>query len=124
MKYLLYAAIATAMAFIIGCNGEKGFESVGVDAFAKIAEQPGVQLIDVRTAEEHAEGHIAGSTNIDVKSDSFIEIASRTLDKGKPVAVYCRSGRRSKKAAEQLVENGYKVIELDCGYNGWQKAGK
>lgn len=124
MKRLLYTAIATITAFTMGCAGGKGFRSVGVDQFAETAKEPETQLVDVRTAEEHTAGHIPGSINIDVKSDNFIDEASRTLDKKRPVAVYCRSGRRSKNAAEQLAGKGFKVIELDSGYSGWVKAGK
>lgn len=40
------------------------------------------------------------------------------------MAVYCRSGKRSKKAAAILSEKGYKVFELDKGFNSWQEAGK
>ena len=42
----------------------------------------------------------------------------------KTIAVNCRSGKRSKKAAVILVRNGYRVIELDKGYNAWLEAGK
>ncbi|WP_286006501.1 rhodanese-like domain-containing protein [Ligilactobacillus aviarius] len=45
------------------------------------------------------------------------------MQKDKPVALYCRSGRRSKKAAELLSKAGYEVYELDSGFHGWQKAG-
>ena len=46
------------------------------------------------------------------------------LQKSKPVALYCRSGKRSKKAAAILSEKGFKVVELGKGFNAWQAAGK
>jgi rhodanese-related sulfurtransferase len=46
------------------------------------------------------------------------------LPKDKSVALYCRSGNRSKRAAKILAENGYDVVELATGYNGWVAAGK
>ena len=101
-------------------NEKHGFKSVAVQEFANIiADTTTVILVDVRTAEEYGSGHIENALNIDVKQDDFEEIAIKTLPKNKTVAVYCRSGRRSKKAAEILSQNGYNVIELDSGYTGW-----
>lgn len=101
-------------------NEKHGFKSVEVQEFANIiADTITVILVDVRTAEEYGSGHIENALNIDVKQDNFEEAAIKALPKNKTVAVYCRSGRRSKKAAEILSKNGYKVIELDSGYTGW-----
>ncbi|MBR5593944.1 MAG: rhodanese-like domain-containing protein, partial [Bacteroidaceae bacterium] len=50
-------------------------------------------------------------------------LQSANLDKTKTLAVYCRSGRRSKAAANVLVEQGFRVVELDKGIIGWQQAG-
>ena len=101
-------------------NEKHGFKSVAVQEFANIiSDTTTVILVDVRTAEEYGSGHIENALNIDVKHDDFEEIAIKTLPKNKTVAVYCRSGRRSKKAAEILSKNGYNVIELDSGYTGW-----
>ena len=50
--------------------------------------------------------------------------ARKILKKNKPVAVYCRSGRRSADAAQLLAEEGYKVIDLDGGIIEWEKRGK
>lgn len=80
-----------------------------------------VQLIDVRTPEEFAEGHIEGAQNIDFKADDFLEQFSR-IDKDRPVYIYCRSGKRSSDAAEQLSELGFpKIIDLKGGYLAWKK---
>ena len=56
--------------------------------------------------------------------DSFAAMADSLLQKDKPVAVYCRSGKRSKRAAAILSAKGYKVFDLDKGFNSWQEAGK
>lgn len=56
--------------------------------------------------------------------DSFATMADSLLQKDRPVAVYCRSGKRSKKAAAILGAKGYKVFDLDKGFNAWQEAGK
>lgn len=99
--------------------GKGAVRSVTVEEFAAAIGREGVQLVDVRTAGEYAAGSIDGSINIDVNSGHFGEAADSLLDKKQTVAVYCRSGRRSKKAAEILSMMGFDVVELDKGYNGW-----
>lgn len=73
----------------------------------------GVTLIDVRSPEEFAEGHAEGARNIPVQ-----ELAQRLdeIDRANPVAVYCRSGRRSATAAKLLSASGFGPV-TDLG--GW-----
>lgn len=114
----------------IGCNSMKKtyqpsgqLETVSVSAFANdLKTKPG-QLLDVRTAEEYAEGHLKGAINIDVQEPDFQAEVSDRLEKDKPVYVYCRSGKRSLLAGEMLAKDGYNVIDLDGGILGWEKAG-
>ena len=77
--------------------------------------------MDVRTLAEYSEGHIPGSLNINVLDKQFEAVADSLLQKGRPVALYCRSGKRSKKAARLLSDKGYKVYELDKGFQAWQQ---
>ena len=101
------------------------FKTVDVAEFAKAVSDTSYVVLDVRTPEEHAEGHIPGThLNIDVLEDSYTETALKTLPKDKPVALYCRSGNRSKTAARILTENGFEVVELGKGFLGWSAAGK
>ena len=111
-------SIFTALCSVFGCTA-KGFVSVDTDEFAREIAKPGVQLVDVRTAEEYANGHIPAAVNMDVFSPDFAKQIA-TLDKERTVALYCRSGRRSKSAAEQAVKLGYKVVELDGGILSWK----
>lgn len=97
---------------------------VGVDEFQTLIADPNVQLLDVRTQEEFDEGHISGATLIDVNDSTFIEKAMGVLDVQRPVAVYCRSGRRSARAASQLAGNGLTVTNLNGGVIAWQDQGK
>ena len=101
------------------------FKIVDADKFAKFIQENDVTVLDVRTPAEHAEGYIPGTDfNIDVLDDSYTRIATGKLPKEKPVALYCRSGNRSKKAARILVDQGYEVVELGTGFRGWVAAGK
>lgn len=106
---------------LLGCGGGRDVKTLGVEEFAKMAAQKDVRLIDVRTPEEYAEGHLFGAENIDVKDSNF---AQRVESIEGEVAVYCRSGKRSLMAAEQLASKGCTVYNLDGGIMAWMKAGK
>jgi rhodanese-related sulfurtransferase len=83
----------------------------------------GATLIDVRTVEEYAGGHISGSLNMDVNNAGFKDNV-QMLDKSKTYAVYCASGVRSGKAAEQMRELGFtSVFTLAGGVKAWSDKG-
>lgn len=110
---------------LFSCQQQKGnFKSLPVKEFASVIQDQDVQRLDVRTVAEYSEGHIPATVNINVLDDSFATIADSVLQKDKPVALYCRSGKRSKKAAAILSSKGYVVYDLDKGFNAWQEAGE
>lgn len=120
MKRLM--GIITMLCSLFGCSAQtEGFKSLTVKEYAKAIEDTTIVRLDVRTAEEFAEGHIAKTLNIDVLKNVFESKAVAMLPKNHIIAVNCRSGKRSKNAARILVKNGFKVIELDGGYNDWVK---
>ena len=111
---------------LLGLNGcmkaqNKSYVNMDVKGFSKYLSNDSVQLVDVRTPEEYAEGHIAGSRNINVFDSDFVGEAEKTLDKSKPVAVYCRSGKRSADAARELTDNGFNVTNLEGGILAWKE---
>lgn len=111
---------------LFGCSAthSENVQSVPASAFAKMIQaDTSLVLLDVRTAGEHAMGHIAGSMNIDVMSSDFQARAQQQLPKDKTIALYCQSGNRSKQAVRMLDKMGYKVVELSTGFLGWQREG-
>ena len=116
---LLSLTASCTMKFSKETYGEGKILSVTASVFADSIDNPGVQFVDVRTPDEFAAGNIPGSVNIDVLTGHFGETAATMLDKAYTVAVYCRSGNRSKNAAKTLSMMGYNVVELDGGYNDW-----
>ena len=124
MKRLLLTLIMGFSFFgLFGQNNN--FRIVDAHEFDKFIKDTTVTVVDVRTAAEHAEGYIPGTDfNIDVLEDTYTKIATETLPKDKPVALYCRSGNRSKTAARILADKGYEVVELGTGFRGWVAAGK
>ena len=115
-KFLIMVLAALGMA---SCAGDMPFRSVDVDEFKEVIAQPGTQLVDVRTFKEYAAGHIQGSVNIDVNDATFSDVVQGLLDKERTVAVYCRSGRRSKIASEELVKLGYTNVKEFGGIIDW-----
>ena len=121
----IFMIISAVLCNLLGCTAQQqNFESLNVEAFEKVISDTSVVRLDVRSIDEYASGHIAKAINIDVMKDDFKIKATSLLPKDKTIALYCRSGRRSKKAAGILVENGYKVIELNSGISGWINAQK
>ena len=121
----IFMIISAVLCNLLGCTAQQQkFESLDAEAFEKVISDTSVVRLDVRSFDEYASGHIAKAINIDVMKDDFTTKATSLLPKDKTIALYCRSGRRSKKAAGILVENGYKVIELNSGISGWINARK
>jgi thioredoxin len=124
MKITKIISISLFIAFlIVGCTKQEGLQNLAASEFQtelKLAE-PG-QILDVRTIDEYAKGHIEGATLADISSNLFQEVAAK-MDKSKTVYVYCLSGGRSNSAASQLQEMGFKsIVNLTGGMLAWQSA--
>ena len=93
-----------------------------IDFANKTNELPAAPIIDVRTPDEFSKGHIQKAKNIDWNGNDF-EKQITTLDKAKPIFVYCLSGGRSSLAASKMRNEGFKeVYELDGGIMKWRGA--
>ena len=99
-------------------------ENFNVGQFAQLIKDTTVVLLDVRTPEEFAQECIEGALNINVKDSLFMANVQAVIPAGAKVAVYCRSGRRSMLAAEQMAEKGYVPVNLEGGILAWKEAGK
>ena len=119
MKQLITCLLA--MLGLTACGQEK-FETTDVKGFETLTNESNVVVLDVRTAEEFAEGHLLGAINIDQKQDNFIEKVKATLPNSKIIAIYCRSGRRSASAAGKMADIGYKCVNLKGGILAWKDA--
>lgn len=111
---------------LIACSSKPKdtFSNLSSDEFERLITEQDVQCLDARTPAEFTEGHIPGSLNINVLDDNFASMVEDLLDIKKPVAVYCKSGRRSRNAARILQKKGFVVYNLDKGYLNWVDLGK
>lgn len=122
---LFIMSIFSSLASLFSCQPSSGgFVTLDVAEFEAFIAPDSVQRVDVRTLAEYSEGHIPNALHINVNDESFSEMAAQLLRKDKPVAVYCRSGRRSTTAAEILTRMGYEVTELKGGFIAWTENGK
>ncbi|MEM8892419.1 MAG: rhodanese-like domain-containing protein [Bacteroidota bacterium] len=93
---------------------------VGVADF-NAAMTEDMQLVDVRTPKEFEAGHIETAINYDVNGSGFATQVE-SLDKSKPVLLYCQKGGRSARAAKQLQEMGFMTIyDLEGGFTAWSQ---
>lgn len=131
LKRIAGAAALALVLIMTGCSGEDsqpsataGTQAAEVreidpaDAYAQMSVSDDYVLLDVRTAEEYAEGHIAGATLLPV-DDVEAGAAEVLPDKNKVIYVYCRSGRRSAIAAAALADLGYVNVYDMGGLNDW-----
>ena len=89
----------------------------------KHARNPQLVILDVRTPEEFAEGHLSGAVNVNLMAPDF-ESRVGTLDRGKSYLVYCRTGSRSTRAIQTMGRLGFRsVYHMFEGIVGWQKKG-
>lgn len=124
--YMIFFACVFSLG-LWACTGKQKVEYKNLSSaqFEKLIKDSNVQLLDVRTLAEYTEGHIPGSLLIDVKDETnFPASVDSLLNKNQDVAVYCRSGRRSRTAAEILVKKGFKVYNLDKGILNWIEEGR
>lgn len=91
------------------------------DASAMIQSSPNLLVVDVRTPQEYAQGHLKGAINIPL-SDLPLRIGG--LDPNKPILVYCQTGYRSAQASAVLVKAGFtQVYNMDGGMTAWINSG-
>ena len=130
MKKILTLLLA-ALGLNTACS--QNFENMEVKEFAELIadsiachtqtfRSENVVILDVRKADEFAEGHVKGAILIDQFQSDFVEQAQAKLPKDKTIAVYCRSGRRSANAAGKLADVGYKCVNLKGGILAWKEA--
>lgn len=120
MKKLIPILLSVLM--LTGCaqSGAASYRQVSMDeAVAMMAEEQGYIILDVRRPDEYAAGHIPNAINVPNETIGTGEIAELP-DKDQLIMVYCRSGRRSKEAAQKLVKLGYKNIVEFGGINDWK----
>lgn len=121
-RILTILMLVLSAIFIAGCSSGDAITLITPDAYVEQFEDVGTDhlLIDVRTPQEFASGHIAGAINIPVE-----QLANRLseVSTSMPIVVYCQSGNRSGQASTILAQNEYDDIYDLGGIARWRSAG-
>ncbi len=119
-----------ALLFLIGTKGiaqntvKDSIQVLSIPQFEKMSSKRKSKILDVRTPEEVAEGHLIGSSSVNFLSPNFSKEV-QALNKNKTYLLYCRSGTRTRKAADAMQKMGFKhVYMLEGGITAWKEAGK
>ena len=122
MSKSLFILMLSILGFI-GCTAQNGSSIDSKEAYRLIKADANIAILDVRTAKEFADGHVAGAVNIDVNQTDFAQKIDE-LDRSKTYIVYCRLGIRSKKAVGIMSAKGFKnLYNVSDGFAGWSKNG-
>lgn len=109
---------------ILACQQPGTSKVISNDELLELLNNPEVQLVDVRTPGEWSGGIIPNAKKINYRDSDFLQQMEKSLDKEKPLVIYCAAGGRSAGAAKKLGELGFKnIYDLGVGFRGWKAAG-
>lgn len=122
MKKLILSLLSL-LGICCGCKAGD-IKSVGPEEFCGMMQQdPAAVVLDVRTPEEYAEGHLDGAVLLNVADSTTFDKGVAGLDPSKHYYVYCRSGRRSMRACHIMRRHGLEAVNLDGGIIAWKREG-
>jgi rhodanese-related sulfurtransferase len=114
MKKLIF--LFFSLLLLAGCTGES-YQTISTEKAIEMIDGKQVSIIDVRSPEEFAAGHIPAAKLVPLET---LEEMKSELDKNSAYIIVCRSGNRSAKASTMLADNGFKqIFNLGEGMNGW-----
>lgn len=120
----LAAGLLAASLLLAGCSSAT-LETVGASSAYELTQETSSDLVvlDLRTPEEYAAGHIEDSVLIDFYSPDF-QAQLDALDKDTPYLIYCRSGNRSGQTVTMMEDLGFRTVyEVEGGIVNWAGAG-
>ncbi|GAB2498146.1 rhodanese-like domain-containing protein [Algoriphagus taiwanensis] len=128
MKTKLLLIPFAVLLFVFSASAQEALQDsiqvISIEKFEKMSTKKKARILDVRTPEEVSEGHLTGALNINYLGETFAEEIEK-LDKKKTYLLYCRSGSRTRKAADLMQDAGFKhVYMLEGGITAWKEAGK
>ncbi|MEO8108348.1 MAG: rhodanese-like domain-containing protein [Actinomycetes bacterium] len=119
------APLVVAAALLTGCStSSDAIADVDVAQAQRIVDDGNAVILDVRTPDEFAAGHLQGAININVESSDF-DAKVAGLDESAETLVYCQTGNRSGVATDQMAELGFTdMSDLQGGIEAWAAAGE
>ena len=124
MKCKFCACLFSLALFFVSCAQQKSENTtISAQNFQNAIQQSAAQILDVRTATEYQGGHIKNALQANWNDQKEFESHTQHLDKNKTVYIYCQAGGRSAAAQSNLIEKGYKVVNLEGGMSNWKMNG-
>ena len=124
MKCKFCACLFSLALFVASCAQQKSENAtISAQSFQNAIQQSAAQILDVRTASEFQSGHIKNALQANWNDQKEFESRTQHLDKNKTVYVYCQAGGRSAAAQSNLIEKGFKVVNLEGGMSNWKMNG-
>ncbi|MGJ7036113.1 rhodanese-related sulfurtransferase [Anoxybacillus eryuanensis] len=112
-----FSFLLTFLFIVSGCAQDR-YTNISVDEAAQMMQKEDVVVLDVRTEEEYASGHIPGAILLPLQQ---LPDRMNELNKNKTYIVVCRSGNRSAQASELLVKEGFtNIYNMTGGMNEWK----
>jgi rhodanese-related sulfurtransferase len=120
MNFKRYISGIIVIGILLSCNSQAQQVNLPVPEFESAINKSNVQVLDVRTAAEYESGHLKAAFLADWNNETQFRDRVKSLDKTKPVYVYCLSGGRSGAAAQWLNQNGFTAYNLKGGILAWK----
>ena len=123
MKFLIRFVVVIFCFQLMSCYAQdNSIQNVSTTELQTLVKSNKVQLLDVRTLKEVTQGKIGSAIHADFYQKNLFKEKIKSLDKTKPIYVYCHSGVRSKKASKILLDSGFKkVYNYSGGWKAWNK---
>lgn len=123
MKSLLFS-ILSLLGLCTSCRAEDSGTLLSVAEYdAALKRDTTAVVVDVRRSEEFSAGHLAGAFNLNVLDEAVFTKGIARFDAAHTYYIYCRSGRRSQRAAQLMTQHGLRVVDLRGGFLAWEQAG-
>jgi rhodanese-related sulfurtransferase len=119
----LIASVAVVLSACGTTSSPRHSSISAVEASQWVTNDTNAVILDVRTREEFADGHLPGAKLIPWTDDDFESRVEKELKRDKPLLVYCARGPRSNAASEKLAALGFQVRNLDGGIHAWKRGG-
>lgn len=119
----IFLSLCASMGLCLGCNAQDSIKTLPPQEFHQAIENDSTAIvIDVRQPNEFEEGHLDKALLLNVLDKESFNEGLKHLDKKNTYYLYCRSGRRSNRAALKMKSEGFSVVELKGGIEAWIKA--
>ena len=120
----LFISVLALLGLCSSCRADDSGRQLPVEEYsAALKQDTAAILVDVRRSDEFRAGHLEGAMNLNVLDETAFAKGIAAIDTDHTYYIYCRSGRRSQRAAQLMTARGLRVVDMRGGFIAWQQAG-